>query len=209
MGSFAPVVVCADVGSVAKGKFGWWSSDDHCGDRPSTLSGFVAEQLAARRPVALGFECPLFVPLVDDEARLTAARVGEGSRAWSAGAGCGALTTGLVQVAWTLRDLKARVADDVPAFLRWEEFVARGTGMLIWEAFVSGGSKGTSHVEDSRLGAEAFSASLPNPMSANAVECPSGAFSLAGAALLRAGWRSDVAVLEEACLVVKAGTNAL
>jgi len=26
---------------------------------------------------------------------------------------------------------------------------------------------------------------------------------------LRAGWRSDVAVLEEACLVVKAGTNAL
>lgn len=33
---------------------------------------------------------------------LTSSRQGEGSRAWSAGAGCGALATGLTETLWVL-----------------------------------------------------------------------------------------------------------
>jgi|GEM_PF-2881994 len=94
------VVVCADVGSVAKGNFGWWSNREESGTRPLTLAHHVATMLNSGFPVALGLECPLFVPLVEDECMLTSARPGERTRAWSAGAGCGALATGIVQTAW-------------------------------------------------------------------------------------------------------------
>jgi len=98
--------VCADIGSAAKGNFGWWSSAGESGDRPSGLVAHVAALLNDREPVALGFECPLFVPLAASEMQLTSARPGEGSRAWSAGAGCGALATGLVQVVWVLEQVR-------------------------------------------------------------------------------------------------------
>lgn len=169
----------------------------------------MASTLSRGAAIAVGFECPLFVPLGPDESRLTAARVGEGSRSWSAGAGCGALATGVVQVAWVLREIRNAVHPSVPAFLCWDDFAAARRGLLIWEAFVSGTAKGADHVSDARLGAEAFMAALPTPARVNAVSCSEGVYSLAGAALLRAGWHSDVSVLDQACLVVKAGGNAL
>ena len=46
------------------------------------LAAFVARSLAAEEKVALGFECPLWIPPVADEpCRLTRARQGEGNRA--------------------------------------------------------------------------------------------------------------------------------
>ena len=51
-----------------------------------------------RGPVALGFEAPLWVPARVDELLVTGARLGEGSRAWSAGAGSGALATALAVI---------------------------------------------------------------------------------------------------------------
>lgn len=61
--------------------------------------------------MALGFEAPLMVPVspvgVDGWTTLGQARQGETvdggrSRPWSAGAGSGALATGLAQLAWVL-----------------------------------------------------------------------------------------------------------
>lgn len=198
------VIACADVGAVAKGNFGWWSSLGESGTRLSTLAKHVGSALDSGKPVALGFECPLFVPLVDDELGLTSARPGEGSRPWSAGAGCGALTTGLVQTAWVLQDIRTRMAQAVPAFLSWHKFSTARSGLFLWEAFVSGKAKGDSHIVDAQLGAEAFARILPDPMSCNAVTCSSGVYSLVGAALLRTGWSDDPRLLQEPCLVVRA-----
>ncbi len=197
------VIVCADVGSVAKGNFGWWSSLGESGVKPSTLGEHVSTALDSGAPVALGFECPLFVPLLDDELFLTSARPGEGSRPWSAGAGCGALATGLVQTAWVLQDIKRHLTRTTPAFISWSAFTASGSGLFLWEAFVSGKAKSDSHTADARLGAEAFARSLPDPMSCNAVTC-SNVYSLVGAALLRTGWSDDSRLLQEPCLVVRA-----
>src|SRR5437867_4377744 len=97
------VAYCADVGSVAAGSFGWASHPSREGAAPTdirALAEAVAEDLNAARRVALGFECPLFVPLADDPAELLSAREGDGSRPWSAGAGPTVLAVGLVEAAW-------------------------------------------------------------------------------------------------------------
>jgi hypothetical protein len=205
LGGFLPLaVICADIGSVTQGNFGWYDGDGTQGRTPSSLAAHVASKLSASAAVALGFECPLFVPLAETEAKLTSARPGEGSRAWSAGAGCGALTTGLVQVAWVLQQALLGLSEPRRAFLSWDDFERAGSGLLLWEAFVSGTRKGVSHVEDAKLAVNAFVAALPDPAGANAVVCATPVYSLAGAALLRTGWSSDLNLLSQSCLVIKA-----
>lgn len=197
-------VVCADIGSVANGNFGWWSSAGANGQKPSLLASHVAALLKQASPVALGFECPLFVPLVEDEACLTKSRPGEGSRAWSAGAGSGALATGLVQVVWVLQAIRAQLEQPASAFLSWSSFISSRSGLFLWEAFVSGSQKQSSHLADAEVGAQAFIRALPDPLSANGVVCESPVHSLVGGALLRSGWSSNLRLLAEPCLVVKA-----
>lgn len=172
--------------------------------QPSSLASHVAALLNLKLPVALGFECPLFVPLVEDEARLTSARPGEGSRPWSAGAGTGALATGLVQVVWVLQTIRAQLVQPQFAFLGWPSFIASGRGLFLWEAFVSGPQKENSHIADAEVGAQAFIQALPDPLSANAVVCQSPVYSLVGAALLRSDWSSSLDILAEPCLVLRA-----
>lgn len=168
------------------------------------MATHVASELNTGVKVALGFECPLFVPLVSDENQLTRGRPGEGSRAWSAGAGCGALATGLVQVAWVLREIFQQLTHRAPAFMSWKDFEAAPRGLLLWEAFVSGSAKRSTHLGDAQAGVEAFLLSLPNPPQFNAVVCDSPVYSLAGAALLRSGWSTDPLLLGQACLVLRA-----
>lgn len=198
------LIACADIGSVAAGNFGWASSDGISGREPSTLATLLAAALNDSRPVALGFECPLFVPLTDDEARLTRARPGEGNRAWSAGAGCGALATGLVQVVWILRAIQAALVTPGTAQLSWESFRTGQSGLFLWEAFVSDKSKSSTHIGDAEAAVEAFNQSLPNPWAANAVTCSTSVHSLIGAAMLRTGWSNTPTILEQPCLVIKA-----
>lgn len=200
-------IVCADVGSVAKGNFGWWSTEGQVGHRPSELVAHVAALLNSSIPVALGFECPLFVPLADDEMALTSARPGEGSRPWSAGAGCGALTTGLVQVTWTLQRIRDSLRRSPSAYLSWSRFATTADGLFLWEAFVSGAAKSDQHVHDAQAGAEAFRDALPDPPAANAITCYGPVHSLIGAALLRTGWTDDIAVLLEPCMVLRASAG--
>jgi hypothetical protein len=84
-------IYCADIGSVPKARFGWARGDtDEAGierHRGGTeiieLVDAVAEDLAADRAVALGFECPLFVGVPTQPMRLGTARSGEGNRSWS------------------------------------------------------------------------------------------------------------------------------
>lgn len=102
----SPLVVGVDVGSVRKRGFAWSSADGSARgqDDPSALGEIVVAAVDAARPVALAFECPFSVPVPGVQEGgwqdLGRARTGEGNRSWSAGAGTGALATGLVQLAW-------------------------------------------------------------------------------------------------------------
>lgn len=205
-------IVCADVGSVKGGKFGWWASSERFGVDPKGLVDHVVALIKSGNAVALGFECPLFVPLPAAAEQLGAARSGEGSRPWSAGAGCGALATGLVQMAWVLREICAGLGKNLcAATTDWQSFLAKPEGLIVWEAFVSTGGKGkpsasNAHVDDARLAAEAFRTAVGAGKVESMVTTGGAAcLSLAGVALLRTGWISDVAVLSSPCLVVMVG----
>ncbi len=204
------VVYCADIGSVPRGRFGWARLEaerhahveEHRGSAEvvKLVDALVAD-LAASRPVALGFECPLFVPVPADSTRLGAARRGEGNRSGSARAGAGALATGLVEIAWVLSAVRDRVR--TPAHVTWDQFAAGGRGLFLWEAFVTDTAKAATHEADAAIAVGAFLAALPDPTRANAVDAERP-LSLLGAALLWSGWSEDDAVLREPCLVIKA-----
>jgi hypothetical protein len=208
------VVYCADIGSVPKGRFGWARRDGrqtaagrHCeGTEIAELVDAASADLSEGRPVALGFECPLYVPVPTQELRLGKARLGEGNRSWSAGAGAGALATGLVEVAWILEGIR-RSVPEVPAHINWDAFRVAERGLFLWEAFVTDRAKGDTHVDDASVAVEAFWRDLPDVAAANAVtgERP---FSLLGAALLWSGWSQDIDLLTLPCLVIKAAYSA-
>jgi hypothetical protein len=201
------VVFCADVGSVKGGNFGWARYEaqeravaDHDSSKPAALAAAVVTELADGRPVALGFECPLFVPVPVDDMALGKGRVGDGNRPWSAGAGSGVLATGLVQAAWVLEAAR-RSTDEL--HIEWPDFVAAGGGLLIWEAFVSAGAKGIDHVDDATIAVAAFVNALPDPRVASTITAER-LLSLAGAVALWSGWRSDPGCLQETPLVIRA-----
>jgi hypothetical protein len=203
-------VCCADVGSVVSGNFGWALRDypDPLREVASDASiiqflDAILERLSAGRAIALGFECPLFVPHREDPAALAKARRGEGNRPWSAGAGAGSMATGIVQAAWLLGMIRQRVAVEPRLTFSWTEFIRDPNGLLIWEALVTRKSKVSTHHGDAGEAVEAFCAALPDPSSVNAVS-ESSVLSLVGAAALRTGWDVPHSILREPCLVLEA-----
>jgi alkylated DNA nucleotide flippase Atl1 len=223
VGSFAtyypivdPVIYAADIGSIKSGNFGWARVDPgrdttqverNGGSEIKDLVDAVEHDLnVSTRGVALGFECPLFVPVPEDPIRLGAARPGEGNRPWSGGPGTAALATGLVQAAWVLRAMRDR-CPEVTAYLAWNEFTTAGRGLFLWEAFVTRQGEATTHVDDALLAAKTFRDALPDPLAANAVEAPAP-LSLIGSALLWGGWSTDTTLLHKPCLVIRAASIA-
>lgn len=200
-------IACADIGSVAKHRFGWSvrqprASESETGNDISVFAAELVDILKKGVPLAVGFECPLFVPIREDPNGLTGARSGEGSRPWSASAGCGALAVVLTETAWILRNLQQALEPNPPITFDWSRFQTSG-GLFLWEAFVSGRGKSSTHTGDAELAVSAFARTLPDPMSANIIK-EGAVLSLIGAGLLWAGWSADSTILREPCLVIAA-----
>lgn len=203
-------VFCADIGSIARGKFAWArrldAADDeevHVASSIDSLATAVNYRLNLGQPVALGFEMPLFAPVPVDSNQLGKARPADvGAPAWCSGIGANVLATGLVQVAWLLEHLRRQVPD-VPVSFRWDHFAEQQSGLLLWEAFVTAEAKGQTHEEDAKIGVEAFCAQLPKPGDAEAdqTERP---VSFIGALALWAGWDVDPLALRSACVLIRA-----
>lgn len=201
-------VVAVDVGSV-RSNFAWAGLDlpgrrpvGEGGRHPEGAAVAALDALGSGVPVALGFEAPLMVPVspvgpVDGWMTLGRARQGETvdghSRPWSAGAGSGALATGLVQMAWVLE----RIGSGSPALrctTRPELWLAGDADLFVWEAFVSGTGKPvpagiTQHAADAAAAADTFADRLEQgSLSASDVVCtPASSFNLAAAAAAYAG----------------------
>lgn len=206
-----PVVFCADIGSVRTGRFGWARGTPGgdafvLGESMEELAHAVARDLQSGALVALGFECPLFVPIRERPVDLTRARRGDGNRPWSAGAGCAVLAIGVPQVVWVLRQVRREVGDGFPSYVEWGEASTERPGLFLWEAFVTGGAKATGgtglHARDAELAVHAFLEALPDVDEANAIEADD-VQSLVGAALVRTGWTDRVEALAEPCLVIR------
>ncbi|HKC13249.1 MAG TPA: hypothetical protein VKI41_14560 [Vicinamibacteria bacterium] len=207
-----PDVFCADIGSVKRRRFGWAhvgpASSVEQGEDILDLINGVARCLARAGKAALGFGCPLFVPVAAAAKDLTRARAGEGSRAWSAVAGAGILAAGLTEVAWILKHIRSAVSADVPCVLSWDAFERAPSGFLLWEAFLPPAAQSVSHAGDALRAAHAFVEALPRPQSTVEPRKDEEVLSLLGAAMVWSGWRTDAAVLKEPCLVIKARESA-
>ena len=203
------IIWCADIGSIKKKNFGWcraelgkidsWS----IGTSIEEFSIGIAKDLSNGYKVAVGFECPLFLPIPDEPLNLTSARNGEKDRAWSAGAGCGALATGLTETVWILNRIKELAGIGIKVTFRWNEFTNEVFNLFIWEAFVSKGAKALTHSGDAEIAVKIFIKEYPLIVQANAVTAENP-YNLVAAALLRTGISNDIGMLSESCIVIKA-----
>lgn len=152
------LVVCADIGSIANGNFAWATSDDETYASIDDLAARVAEALTSGTLVALGFECPGWVPVPSPSAHLGRGRPGEDRHPWSGGPGASVLATGLAQISWILRALNSPPLD-VPATTVRSAW-GQDRPLLLWEAFVAGDRKpddgAGGHKADAAAGVEAF-----------------------------------------------------
>lgn len=207
MGNDIPVVWVADIGSVRRKRFGWHRiPEDQDSDRTDIVAfaGGIANDLLSGRSVALGFECPIFVPVPREPEELTAPRGNaEKRRPWSAGAGCAVLATGLSECAWVFDKIYEMVGMEVRPSLIWEDFIAGKANLFVWEAFVTGEAKGSSHSEDAKTAAQAFLDRYPDIQQADAIKEDKPWYSLVGAALLRSGLSRDISILSRKCIVIR------
>ncbi|MDD2904286.1 MAG: hypothetical protein PHU44_17810 [Syntrophales bacterium] len=212
------VIFCADIGSIPKQNFAWARGEVFGNNLKKIITGedinklvdMAAQDINSNVVVAIGFECPLFIPIRNKPQQIGSARVGrngrnaEGSRSWSASAGAMVLATGIPQTFWILKEIYSRVkSKEVPAFMDWKEFVKAEKGIFLWEAFVTSHAKGESHQEDAKKAVQTFAEALPNIEENNAVH-EIEVISLIGTVLVATGWSSNLSLLKKSCLVIKA-----
>lgn len=197
------LVVAIDVGGPEK--IGWAASNGRSGtghDLDCALHD-VADALDGAIPVALGFEAPIWTPRREDLKRITSRRLGAEvtfNRAWSAGAGCGAVGAALGLMPWCFTQIakhtKKRLVTTSPI-----AFQERG-GLFVWEAFVSGHAKAATHMDDASLALAAFQA---RDLLAPSDVPDEPAINLAAAALMATGWTIDPWEISGAGHVVAVG----
>lgn len=207
--ALAADVFCADIGSVTKGNFGWFGVQDGCECQGSDIGEFartVSASIQSGRGLCIGFEAPMFAPVRSDPLTLTLKRRGERGINWIGGPGASVLVTALAQIPWILTEV-LRHCGVVPTLtFDWLTFRSGQAKVFFWEAFVSGDTKGTTHVEDAQAAVKAFRAALPDPTAFNAIEEPE-VLNLIAASLIRTGWSDDISALAAQCLVIRALPN--
>ncbi len=199
-----PIVWVADIGSIQRQRFGWCRNDRIISRTGTDIAEFaegIAKDLSDNQSVAVGFECPLFVPIADSPQHLTKARHGEGNRPWCAGAGSGALTIGLTECVWVFEKINALVGVVVHPTFDWQAFAQGRANLFIWEAMVSRAAKGKSHSDDAEIAAQSFWQHYPAIGGASSVTA-TRPYSLVGAGLLRGHLSTDLQLLFEPCIVI-------
>ncbi|MEN5080995.1 hypothetical protein ABE438_00785 [Bosea sp. TWI1241] len=163
----SPFVLCIDVGGPKN--IGWADSTRSSGSGLE-LEGALDRAAALLRygqAVALGFEAPIWTPRRAELMTITGRRGGietTYNRAWSAGAGTGALGAALALMPWTFSRLR-KAGGDVTVTVDLARFRDGGARLFVWEAFVSGIGKGASHHDDALLAVDAFAARWPDLVS--------------------------------------------
>lgn len=210
------IVYCTAFGSSGRGRSGWariraaTPEVVRVGGDPEEFVALVCADLRTQR-VALGFEYPLFVPIRFRRIDLFRIRQGEGDRRFSAAHGKLDCNPGWTHVAWVLRRIADLTDEEIPAFVDWDAFSRAARGLFVWEAFVSDpaedpGESGV-HTRNALFAVRAFLAALPDPRRNDAVD-EQAVYSIAGAALLRAGMAFDPRILSTPTLVINRAADA-
>lgn len=196
-----PHVLCIDVGGPAK--IGWADSTGATGSGVDLDAALHRASILLRQkhPVAVGFEAPIWTPRREELAKITSRRGGietTYNRAWSAGAGTGALGAALALMPWSFSRLR-EIAGEISITIDLMKFHSEEARLFVWEAFVSGIGKGTSHHDDALLAVKAFLARWPEVTSDVTLE---PALNHAVTAAIASGLRADMAEISQPAVVV-------
>jgi hypothetical protein len=211
-------VACVDVGSIVKHHLGWavieGAGATH-GRDPADVVGTSSSILNRGLQLAIGFECPLYVPVRDNPLELTCCRKGERYVNWCGGPGGAVLSTGLVQAHWILTRI-ARAAPGIRGTTRWSEFASGNCQLLAGEAFVTSkdgrrpdlkrfriGRMG-GHEHDALTGAATFVERLDSGAAVESDLESEPSMSLIAWHLLSCSLSADRSLLTEPCIVIKA-----
>lgn len=198
----SPYVFCVDVGSPKN--VGWADSEGGASGPDTFLAALlaVAARLREGERVALGFEAPIWTPRRAEFNRITSSRGGAElalKRAWSAGAGGGALGAALALMPWCFATLAS--VTTVPTTISAERFREGDVQLFVWEALVTGAAKGLSHHHDALYAVDAFVGRMADLQSDIP---PEPAVNHAAVALMIAGFPIAMEELAQAGLVIAA-----
>ncbi len=228
------VIACVDIGSPQQGNVGysiWLNGTQHfpvqntpcpVNDRAIAFVDCLANLIRQNYRIALGFECPLFVPRRDNFDKLSKQRVGETgiavavkySKSWSASAGVCSLGIGIPIADWILKKLKAK-NELIIATVDWNAFQLNEPkpNLFLWEAFSIPSAENrengeSSHDADARLAVKEFMKLIEDPpRGVETIVPPEGedCISLIGLSILRNGMGglNSANVLEMHGLVLK------
>ena len=214
-------MVAVDIGSVRPpSKFAWAAFDAPgrdlvgSGTNPESAVSALVPGLLAGAQAALLLEAPMSVPVPGGQPDawhgLGKARRGERNRPWSAGAGAGALATGLAQGAWMLRQLAVTVPE-LTATTQAGTWRRGGAQLPLAEAFITASGKpeplpAGQHAADAVAAGRALVEILDSsaPLVSRVCCWPRDSFSLLAAMALWAGLRVDPGELHAEVLVVAA-----
>lgn len=194
--------ICAiDIGSPKKGNLGWCFIDVQndqeytCSNLDNMFSYII--NAIKHKGLILGLEAPLFIPVRQNLKLATNARKGEGGKPWSAGSGAQVLTINLPIMIYIFKRINSFIPN-ISYYLNESGFTAKPMEIMLFEAFVSGVDKGSSHINDAQMMAHScahYSKKYMLPPSILQHEEHTEFFNLAAAALLRCGLKTSTADL--------------
>lgn len=213
---FTPAVVaCVDIGSPKKGNVGWALLHGEKQLTGRDLPAFIAllePHIRSGHTIAMGFECPLYVPKRADVATMTDCRIGEEGLNWCGGPGASVLATGLAQTNWVLARM-AEMAGSATGTTRWHEVQEGRCKFFFWEAFITSRAgvvvsidveeDVSLHERDALVGALAFRQVVVTGRQFPSDLQDEGALSLIGMHLLETGLSKDMSLMSERCAVLK------
>lgn len=190
-----------DIGSPNKGNLGWCFIDvqndqEYACSNLDDMFPYIINS-TKHKGLILGFEAPLFIPVRQDLKLATKARKGEGGKPWSAGAGAQVLTINLPIMIYIFKRMNSFLPN-ISYYLNGSGFTAKPMEIMLFEAFVSGVDKGSSHINDAQLMARScvhYSKRHMLPPSESQHEEHTEFFNLAAAALLRCGLNTSTSDL--------------
>jgi len=211
------VIYCFDVGSYES--IGWYRwlnpSLNSGGSDIDILINHIQEDLKTDKIVALGFECPIFIPTVTNKKNLLKARKGDSvegqSRPWSAGAGAIVSVAGLQESLYIFNKLMSYSVEFnipiLPTFNKDDLYKCQNN-LLIWEALISGTSKqlltgASSHEADAFYACKLFYDRFTQLDSNITTNNNEEYFTIIGASLLRSGLSNDINIMKEKCIAIK------
>ncbi len=211
-----PVIACVDVGSPKAGSVGWAIRDKDTVQTGQDLYGLMDALMPAiqrHRKMALGFECPLYIPLRESPKEMTKCRRGE-RLAWSTGAGATVLSIGLAQVHWVLTELIKHGMPKNRGTTQWASWSEGDSTLLLWEAYITqndgieipvDGIRGnTAHERDAAAGTWAMWHKLQREPVLSSDFGDEKVLSLIGMQLLATDQSKNTELLYAPCVVLKA-----